>query len=57
MATLPESQRNLFLQAYEQARADGLCHDRALELALEVIRQQEPGKISTHHNIQTKPTP
>jgi hypothetical protein len=57
LTTLPDSQRNLFLQAYEQARADGLCHDGAIELALEVIRQQKPGKISTHHHVQTKPTP
>ena len=51
LTTLPESQRTLFLQAYEQARADGLCHDGALELAYERLKNGESGKKTgyPHH--------
>ena len=55
LTTLPESQRTLFLQAYEQARADGLCHDGALELAYERLKNGESGKKPDTHIIQTEP--
>lgn len=56
LATLPASQRQLFLRAYEQARTDGLCHEGAIELAYEAIQTPLAGKNQATHNIQTEPT-
>ena len=45
------------LQAYEQARMDGLCDEGALEFALDAIRRLDMGKIMTDFHTHPKETP